>query len=150
MKRLAPRVADWVERCHQPETPLSGSFLENDETPDTLRPILARQVAEQFPSLRRTIDAFSAWCDAENPQTGSVVPRGLTMHPFTIGGRDGERVSMTFSLWMLQRVLDHYSGLDAQDKLACDELLNSVGLTDLDAMKLPRRLERRNFRLCVV
>ena len=150
MKRLAPRVADWVERCHQPDTPLSGEFLADDEAPETLRPILARQVTEQFPSLRQTIEAFSAWCDAEKPESGSVVPRGLATHLFTIGGRDGERVSMTFSLWMLQRVLDHYFSLNDEDKLACDDLLGSVGLTDLGEMKLPRRLERRNFKLCVV
>ena len=149
MKRLAPKVAEWVERCHAPSAPLSGTFLSGDEVPGTLRPILARQVAEQFPSLKQTIDAFAGWCEAENPEKGRVVPRGLGAHAFTIGGRDGERVSMTFSLWMLQRVLDHYSGLNQKDKSACDKLLRSIGLTDIEAFRLPRRLERRNFKLCV-
>src|SRR5262249_10210484 len=48
MKRLAPSVAEWVERLER-VAPGGGELLANDQIPETLHPILKRQLAEQTP-----------------------------------------------------------------------------------------------------
>ena len=62
MRREAPAVASWVERMQGPE-PRSGAFLQNDELPETLLPILRRMVDEQFPVLLDTVDKTGVWLD---------------------------------------------------------------------------------------
>ena len=69
------------------------------------------------------------------------------MHEFAIGGRRGERTVMPFSLWRLQRVLDHYNSLSGADRVRADRLLEAIGGRALANLVLPRRLERREYRL---
>ena len=71
----------------------------------------------------------------------------MGQHEFKIGGRLGERAIITFSLYRLQNVLDHYHGLIGMDRAAADQLLEATGGQAIGAMTLPRRLDRRAFRL---
>ena len=144
MKRQAPLVADWVERMTSAE-PHSGEFLPNDEVPATLYPILKRQMSEQLPVLIDAAAELGEWA-AEQP-VGVRVPRQLGQHEFRIGGRLGERAIITFSLYRLQSVLDHYRGLIGKDRETADQLLQATGGQAIGAMTLPRRLGRQEFRL---
>jgi glutathione S-transferase len=144
MKRLAPLVAEWVERMGAAKAG-SGALLANDGVPLTLHPILKRQMVEQLPVLVEAAEALGEWA-ADQP-TATRVPRQLGQHEFTIGGRRGERAVITFSLFRLQNVLDHYRTLIGADREMADRLLETIGGQVLTAMALPRRLERRDFRL---
>jgi glutathione S-transferase len=144
MKRLAPLVADWVERMTSVE-PGSGDFLPGDNVPSTLYPILKRQMSEQLPVLIDAAAELAEWA-ADQP-AGVRVPRQLGQHEFAIGGRHGERAIITFSLLRLQAVLDHYGALIGRDRAAADRLLEATGGQAIATMALPHRLERREFRL---
>jgi glutathione S-transferase len=124
MKRLAPNVARWVERMMHVEAPRSGEFLPNDAIPDTLLPVLTRIMDEHIPHLQAVASTYADWAEA-NP--GAEVPRGVGMVEFSIGGTTGQRVAMTFNLWMLQRPLDFYRSLAGDAKTAADALLAQVG-----------------------
>jgi hypothetical protein len=84
---------------------------------------------------------------AADQPAGTRVPRQLGQHEFIIGGRRGERAIITFSLLRLQKVLDHYSGLTGAERAAADRLLEETGGRAITGMTLPRRLDRREFRL---
>lgn len=144
MKRLAPLVAEWVERMGS-VTPRSGHLFQNDEVPTTLYPILKRQMSEQLPVLIDAAAKLGEWAAVQSP--GARVPRQLGQHEFTIGGRQGERAVITFSLFRLQKVLDHYGVLTGRDRDSADKLLEATGGEAIGAMTPPRRLDRRNFRL---
>lgn len=145
MKRLAPRVAAWVERVVHVETPLSGDFLADDAVPDTLIPILERMMAEQLPFLQTTARMFAAWAEAD---TGAEVPRVVGMAEFTVEGVTGQRIAPPFSLWMLQRALDYYASLDAQAKADVDGLLSSIsGSEAFSKFALDNRLAFEDFKL---
>ncbi|MBI1361153.1 MAG: glutathione S-transferase [Alphaproteobacteria bacterium] len=146
MKRLAPPVAEWVERMTVP-APGAGEFLSDDTVPETLYPILKRQMSEQLPILTEAAARLAEWAAVQPP--GARVPRQLGQQEFRIGGRRGERAVITFSLYRLQAVLDHYAALSDADRAAVDGLLAATGGEAISGMKLPRRLERREFRLVV-
>ncbi len=146
MKEIAPNVASWVERLRDIE-PQSGAFLPDDDVPDTLLPILADQFRDQFPVLESTARSLAAWAADKEP--GEEVPRALGSHSFTYGdGRvEGDRMIFPFNLWMLQRSLDWYRSLDAEDQDAADKLLDACnGQALRDFPEFPR-LTRSNFRL---
>lgn len=121
MKQLAPNVARWVERMVHVEAPQSGDFLPDDAIPETLLPILSRMLSEQFPYLQSVAHLYADWAK-ENP--GADIPRAVGMAPFTLEGIKGQRAAIPFSLWMLQRPLDHYRSLKGDDRERARDILD--------------------------
>ncbi len=146
MRRLAPVVADWVERMLNAKAG-AGELLTGDEIPDTLLPILKRQMTEQLPVLIHSAEALQEWSRAR--PKGVRVTRSLGVHEFTIGGRRGERNIQSSSLWRLQRVLDHYGSLGGASRERADRLLEAIGGAGLTRMESTTRLERRDYRLVI-
>ena len=145
MRRLAPRVAQWVERMIAPQ-PLSGEFLADDEVPETLLPVLTRMMAEQVPHLTNVAAMFGEWVQA-NPE--GELPRGLGMAGFAIEGVSGQRMAFPFSLWMLQRGLDFFASLDDEAHSECEGLLHACDGENLIDFTLPARLVFEDFKLRV-
>ncbi|RKR03914.1 glutathione S-transferase family protein [Maricaulis maris] len=151
MRRLAPRVARWAERCHAPQHSLTGDFLPDDEIPAGVEKLLQRFAAQHWPVLRDTADALAGWAADKAP--GTELPRILGFHKAVIGHGDSavttDRAIIPFPLWMLQRVTDYRDGLVGEARRAVGELLRSMGAADLDEFTLPVRLQRRNFKLAL-
>lgn len=132
MERLAPRVAEWVRRMVDVEQPRSGEFLPDDAIPETLKPIIARMMREQVPYLANVATMLEHWAATRDEVE---LPRALGMTGFEIENVNGERLSLPFSLWMLQRPLDYLASLEGDAKAACLDLLRDVGglaLADFD------------------
>lgn len=147
MKKTAPRVANWCRDTHAPQHFGTGDFIENDEIPDTLIPILKMFAREQLPVLLSTCEQLKSWY-AANPDTDEV-PRAIGMHEYTIGGVTENRGVIPYSLWMLQRVTDHLSSLSGADKKTTEGLLTSIGAEALIDLDITPRLTRKNFKLVV-
>lgn len=137
MRRIAPRVAEWVERMIAPE-PQSGEFFGRDEVPETLKPVLARMMAEQVPHLAQVAAMLGEWVSANGPD--AELPRAIGMAGFTIEGVSGERMALPFSLWMLQRGLDYLASLNGADREACISMLRNCDGEALLDFSLPVRL----------
>ena len=146
MKRLAPRVADWVERTNAGQTG-EGGLVAGDGIPPTLEPILARQMREQLPALSRTLSLFEAWAGKASPD--AFLPRGLGEIEVEIEGRRGPAQARTFPLFRLQAALDAYDAMDAAAKARADSLLARVGGEALKTLRPSKRLVRRNYRLAL-
>ncbi len=144
MQKLAPKVAAWVERMVNVKSPLSGDFLANDEVPETLFPILQRMMDEHIPYLQNTANMLRDWIK-QNPDT--EVPRAIGMSNFTIEGFTGQRIAIPFSLWMLQRSLDHYASLS--DIACCDAMLGQINGHGFKKFLSAPRLKFENFRVSV-
>ncbi|MBA4164902.1 MAG: glutathione S-transferase [Erythrobacter sp.] len=149
MGRIAPRVAAWVRRMVDVARPQSGEFLAGDQVPQTLEPILKRMMREQVPHLQTVADTLGQWADAND---GAQPPRALGMAPFTIGGAEGkgvegQRLAFPFSLWMLQRGLDHLASLDGEARAASEAWLREIGGEALVSFRMPVRLEFTDHRL---
>lgn len=154
MKRLAPKVADWVVRMVDVREPLSGSFLPDDEVPATLNPILERMMAEQIPVLQKTGGMLGDWAksntDPEIPRGAGMIPRALGMVEYSVEGVTSERIAPPFSFWMFQRPMDYYTGLDGNDREAVDALLADVaGSEAFQQFKAGPRLSFENFKLAL-
>lgn len=146
MKQLAPNVIEWVERMLAVKTG-PGELVREDEIPPALYPLLKRQMAEQLPVLADSARALRDWSLVQ--PKGARIKRSLGTHEFSIGGRRGERNIMSFSLWRLQRVQDHYRSLGDADRHRADAFLADVGGGSLASLDLPVRLERKDYRLVV-
>ncbi|WP_417494417.1 glutathione S-transferase family protein [Maricaulis sp.] len=149
MERLAPRVADWARRAHAPQHALTGDFLENDELPPTLMPMLEMFAAQQLPVLFDTAEVLAEW-SGTNPDAIEL-PRIFGFNKAMIGHGDNrvetDRAIIPYPLWMLQRVTDHLASLEGADRKRAEEMLRSIGAAKLIGFQLPLRLARENFKL---
>ena len=145
MRERAPAVVAWVERMNSDEASLqSGAWLENDEIPSTLMPILKRMVGEQLPVLLDTDKQLSVW--RENNPDAEEIERYIGTHKFSVEGVEGERVILPYSLWMYRRAVDYYQSIEKTDDVI--ELLNNTGLKGALDKGLENYLARIDNKLC--
>ena len=142
MQEQAPHVFAWVQRMIDPEV-CSGEFLENDQVPDTLFPLLARMFKEQGPVLMSTIDQVKIWSETHQE---AQVPRALGSHAFCVEGVVEERRVFPFNQWMWQRPYDFFHELTGSDKTQVQALLDDVpaALTTLEYPITQRLLRKDN------
>ena len=143
MRRIAPNVVRWIGDMNTP-APNSGSFLSNDEIPETLLPILKVMFNECMPALMASIDANATWIEA-NPD--AEIPRVVGEHEYSIGGKRGKRMMRSYSQWMLQRPLSLYRSLQGEDLENADRLLDAVGGYECMQQEVPRPVTKRNNKL---
>lgn len=124
MRALAPRLVAWVERLRDGRASGQDEGTADEQVPDTLLPVLRRQMREQMPELADTAERFTAWLQAH---PGEPVPRTLGLHDFTIDGCTAPRIVRPYALWMLQRAREAYLGLDGNDRQRADALLDATG-----------------------
>ena len=144
MKSRAPSVARWVERMQKPTLARGGTFLANDEIPETLLPILRRMGAEQVPCLVDLVEKLAAW-KRDNPETD--IPRVIGMHPFTVGGKTGTRIIIPYTQWMLQRALGYLETLDEDDSEEVSHFAAQAGVADLVNLKVTAPVARQKHKL---
>lgn len=141
MKKLAPKVAGWVERMQNPPKSLEGEFLPDDFIPETLFPILKRAMREQLPVLKDAAEKFTAWNATHKDE---ALPRAIGMHAFSIEGCTGQRMIIPYSQWMLRRAVDFYS----ENKSApLEAFLTEIGGDTLTSLQMSPRLKRENNHL---
>jgi glutathione S-transferase len=97
-----------------------GAWLEADEVPETLEPILAMFFDEMWPYLKTSIDALKIHLSSDGHSPGDELPRktftatpgfealqtgdGPLTVPFVIGGIPSRRMVVPYQIWMLQRL----------------------------------------------
>jgi len=146
MKRVAPRVADWVERVIAGQGK-EGDLIGDDDLPRTLLPILKVQMDEQIPVLVATNELLGRW--AQTATKGEAVPRGFEMIGFQTGGSKGLCMARSFPLWRLQAALDVLDAMSASDRSRSEAFLKAIGGQALLDFKPAARLERVHYRVCL-
>ena len=146
MQAEAPAVYAWVERMNKPE-PLAGEFLDDDEVPETLLPILEILSRDFLPDVLDVLSHNASYLE-EHP--GDNIPRYLGMHAFHTGDGEGERVIHSYSQWMFQRSCRHYQGLSGSDRESVDALLARINALDALQVEIRHPLRRKAGQLELV
>ena len=142
MRRIAPRVAGWVERMNAPvvDGEDARAFVAGDEPPPSLDPIFARMFREHWPVVADTVAAVDRWVRA-HPDKPRIA-RFVGEHEVTIEGATTTRWIQSFTQWMAQRPLDAYAALDAADRARADRWLARVGGLEAMQLRVPTRVQR--------
>ncbi|MEZ5938438.1 MAG: glutathione S-transferase family protein [Hyphomonadaceae bacterium] len=160
MRTTAPSVARWVEQMNEPgvaspEFPEGATaWSDSDIVPEPTRKLLAMTARDLGPELVANVEAWNSHCnDHEDAPAGSPITGDGMDQPslpevrFRFRGATllaGVRVQ---TLWMLQRALDEWTCMGAQDRSACTGLLEQTGADTLLGLKMLRRVDRKNNRL---
>jgi glutathione S-transferase len=146
LRETAPRVCHWIERMNHLDPDAFGTWLPGDELPPTIRPLLALIGSDAVPIVLDVVRAFEAWADGA-PASNEPVPRIVGMHSTTLRGVAFERVTTSYTLWMLQRVRDAYLALPAADRTRVDRVVAGTGCETLLAYTPRHRVVRRPYQV---
>jgi glutathione S-transferase len=112
---VRPRLQNWVERCHAGEGK-KGSYLVNDEIPETLIPILKVIGLEFIPMVKNIVKNTEQFVKDENKKSGQGLPRAIGDTTFAMHGGMFSRGALPYTVWMMQRIQDCLNGLSNEDK----------------------------------
>jgi glutathione S-transferase len=144
LRETAPRVCHWIERMNHPDPDSFGAWPAGDAITPALRALLELVGRDAVPVILDTIGAFETWADG-NHMDGDL-PRAVGMHQTSLRGIRFEHLISTYTLWMVQRPLDAYRGLEPAARAAVDRALAGTGLDRLLAYAPRHRVERRPFK----
>lgn len=128
-----PRVRDWIHRVHSGKT-ASGNYLADDQIPETLNPLLHSVFHEFWPMLLHTRDAVRDAIPQLAPNRQRL-PRSLAPIRFPMAGHSFMRNALPYSLWMWQRVQQHYRQLSPAEQQPVQNWLqqqHAIGALDTD------------------
>jgi glutathione S-transferase len=147
LRATAPGVCHWIERMNHPDPAFGGAWVAGDALPEGFRDLLRLAGRDTTPLVLDTVRAFEAWADAAPRSPEEEVPRGVGTHTTRLRGVEVERLTFSYTLWMVQRVLDAYYALDGAGRAAADRALAGTGFEALLAYRPRHRVERRPFKL---
>ena len=149
MTTRAPRVVAWIERLRngaRDAVPLPTAMT----VPVTLWRVVKYLGRDFVPMLVAEMAAVQRWLASH--EGDDELPRHCGSHEVTLGRGTALEVTVPRALfpydqWMLQRLQDAWAEVPAEQGHGVRSLFASVGVDALLDIPLPRRVERRHFRL---
>jgi glutathione S-transferase len=145
LETAVPVVA-WLERCRYPNADLQGEWLADDEVAPTAVDALAVMGRDAAPLIVELLRGIEEWADSR-PADTTEPPRAVGKLKTSLRGRPIERALMSYTLFSVQQVQDHYRGLDAGERARVDAALTDTGWNDVLAYEPRHRLRRDGFKL---
>jgi len=146
LRETAMPVCQWIERMNHPDPEAGGAWLADDALAPTLAPLLRLVGRDAVPVVLDATRAFEAWADGRRGD-GDEPPRAVGSHPTRLRGVEAHRYTSSYTLWMVQRPLDAYRVLAADERAAVDRALAGTGCEALLAHAPRHRLGKRRFKL---
>jgi glutathione S-transferase len=146
LRETAMSVCRWIERMNHPDPDADGDWLADDALAPTLAPLLRLVGGDAVPMILDATRAFEAWA-GERRDGGDEPPRAVGSHPTRLRGVEMHRYTSSYTLWMVQRPLDAYRALSADDRAAVDRALADTGCERLLAHAPRHRLGKRRYKL---
>lgn len=151
MQEQAVELLRWVERMNrpgfdQPEFVGQGEeYLENDEIPGTLIEVL-KVIAEDFmPETRAAAEFINQWLAGQNEMTpGTTAERAVGAAEFQVRGQTIKAIAQPFRFYLSQRLFAIYDEASDAQRGELDDLLASVGMSDLMNLRLTRQIGRQD------
>ena len=146
LRKHAPRTCHWIERMNHPDPETFGDLVPDDAVPPTLRQLVILAARDTVPLMLDATRAFASWVDA-SPMRDGELPRAVGTLATVLGGAGVERLTLPYSQWMVQRVVDRFAALPDRQRGAVEEALAGTGWEPLLAWRPRHRVERRPFKL---
>ena len=146
LRERAPLTCHWIERMNHPDPDENGAWPDGDTLPDTMRPILARIGADASAYVLDTVRAYETWADTR-PADVTEPPRATGFRQSSLRGVPFGRYTSSYTLWMLQRVIDPYRALSSDDRARVDQAFAGTGCDAFFRYEPRHRVEKRGFKL---
>ena len=150
MKKRALRVFRWTERMNRPGLDIgeyddcSGTFLEGDEIPETLKPVLKLLSEDLVPETMAAAEEINQFLEKTNPEPGTQIARGTGLGEFEFRGIRIQALAQPYRFFLLARMQKAFDNLDESGREEVRTLFNELGLSQLLSIKLKRAVTRHD------
>jgi hypothetical protein len=141
-------VAAWIDRCNIPNTDQQGEWTPDDAVAPTLAAAIGVIGRDAAPAILDWVGDVERWLDDHADHEGTL-PREVGTTDASLRGVALPRMTLPYSLWMLQRPLDAYRALSAEDQKQVDQALAGSGWEPLLAYQPRHRIVKQGFDLVI-
>lgn len=139
-----PNLKAYIERLHRGDK-ANGDLLANDEIPETLLPIFDIIFSEFYPLLSGTTEHVKDFVARRGMKKGDKLPRTMREVSFPMGEGEYTRSTLSYVLWMMQRIQKHLQTIPQSDRAAVADWFASMGQEDILAMDFGPDVERHGL-----
>jgi glutathione S-transferase len=138
-----PHLHAWIQRLstRKPQ-PWPGEFIDSEQLPATLEPLLRDLFHEMTPYLQGLLAEVRALLPGLAP--GARLPRATSRISFPFADGRQYRMGMPYALWMTQRLLDQWRAMPGPEAARVAAALKPYGGEAFFALDIPR-LQRRGL-----
>jgi len=141
----ATPVVGWIDRCNAPAGFRGGAWLDDDALTPTLHEVLRVMGADGVPLILDAKRSFEAWAADADPT--AELPRAVGTARADLRGTPVDRLALSYSQYMLQRVTDAVATLAPADRAAVGVALSGTGWEPILDATPTRRVRKRCFQL---
>lgn len=134
----------WVQRMMNPKAK-QGEFLRGDQVPQTLAPMLRSIFKEMTPLLNGGARVLREAKTSHGP--GERLPRQMGEASYPLSDGQWTQQVFPYTLWMAQRIQDHYKNLPKAEAAQVLDWLKTLGGEAFLELDIPR-LSRMGLRSC--
>jgi len=155
MKTTAPYVWNWIERMNRPEQTQEHTIkspptklYSADDMPDTLKALLSYVSEEYLSEITSHVAFANGWLaeqEGDVEATKAPLGRGIGFAEFEWRGQTIKSVVMPYRFYLLQRLQDHFSGVEKSAQAAILAVFAGSGLDSIFDIKTDRRVARENY-----
>jgi len=153
MQTQAVRLFRWVERMNRPELDIgefedqSGTYLQDDYVPESLINVLKQIAIDFIPETKAASACINQWLDDQTDLAPATpVERGVGLGSFDIRGVTVNALAQPYRFYLLKRVQDEYTSLDAAGRREVDDMLAACDMEEILDIKISRDIGRENNR----
>jgi glutathione S-transferase len=148
MRDTAMPVAHWVERMNHPNPSTFEGFLPEDRLHPAMMDLLTLIGEDAVPMFLDALTGIDTWAD-DRDRSEEYAPRFVGAYATHFRGVELNRGLSSITLWMVQRTLDAYRGLDDAGRAAVDKVMAGTGVDKLLAFRPRHRIDRRNYQFAI-
>ncbi len=143
--QTATPVVGWIDRCNAPAAFRADAWLADDALTATLHEVLRVMGMDGLPLILDTNRCFEAWAADTGPS--AELPRAVGKVRAELRGTPIERLALSYSQYMFQRVTDAVAALSSADRAAVGFALSGTGWEPILDATPTRRVRKRGFQL---
>jgi glutathione S-transferase len=151
MQSDAIQLFRWVERMNRPELDIgefevqTGTYLENDEIPETMIDLLKHIAVDFIPETKAAAICINSWLEQQDEiPSDTQVERGIGIATFEVRGTTINALAQPYRFYLLKRVQDEFNDLNEEDKAGVLDMLDQSGMSDILTCKISRDIGRKD------
>lgn len=141
-----PHLMNYILRVHNGED-CDGTWLQEDDIPQSLVPIFELIFKEFFPLVEQTSSMVQRYIKDNNTKQGQSIKRmpGSISMPMLDGYYT--KKTQSYTLWMMQRLQDDFLRLPETEQTEVDKWFSSLGQPSLKHFCFGPRVERYGLKV---
>ncbi|MBY6191107.1 glutathione S-transferase family protein [Microbulbifer agarilyticus] len=139
-----PHLKAYTERVHSGKQ-ATGEWFSDDELPDTLMSVISMMFTQLYAINEQTVDIVENLIEKKHKQSGDILPRFPGNIDLPMLDETYNKMTFSYSLWMLQRIQQACSELTKSESSSLSHWFEAMGVKNFEKLSCGPALIRHGL-----